>query len=44
MDFLQKIIQKPEGQRYSPSAIASALTSAAVNAPNYDFGLNPWRQ
>lgn len=43
MDFLQKIIQKPEGQRYSPAAIASALTSAITNTPN-DFGLNPWRQ
>jgi hypothetical protein len=44
MDFLQKIIQKPERQRYSPAEIATALTSAAVTAPNYDFGLNPWRQ
>ena len=44
MDFLQKIIQKPEGQRYSPAEVATALTSAIANTPNYDFGLNPWRQ
>lgn len=44
MDFLQKMIQQPGGLRYGPSEIASALTSAVNNAPNYDFGLNPWRQ
>lgn len=44
MDFLQKMIQKPAGLRYGPSEIATALTSAVTNTPNYDFGLNPWRQ
>lgn len=44
MDFLRNIIQQPPGKlKYGPAELASVLTSAALNTPSYDFGLNPWR-
>jgi hypothetical protein len=43
LNFLRNVIQPPGKLRYGPMELASALTSASLSSPTYDFGLNPWQ-
>lgn len=44
VDFLKSMLpQESRDLRYNPAEVASALTSAVLNAPTYDFGLQTWQ-
>lgn len=43
-DFLKSMLpQESRDLRYNPAEVASALTSAVLNAPTYDYGLKTWQ-